>query len=295
MRIRVLMENSTMIDQYYLAEPGLSLLLDDSDTRLIFDTGYSGTFLANADAMHEDLSSPAAIILSHGHDDHSAGLRHWLARFGTSQNPRPALVAHPLAFNPKRDGSLAIGSPLSLEELGRYFALRLSAVPLELTPRYVFLGEIPRTSPHEGLQPLGETAPIPGPAPGASPGTHPRTHPGTPSAPAWIPDQLFDDSALVYKGDDGLVIITGCSHSGIVNIVEYAIKVCGDPRISDIIGGFHLLDAPPARLNFTRERLAALSPRSLHPCHCTDLAARIHMASALPVKELWVGMELHYR
>lgn len=274
MRLKVLMENSTMIDEYYLAEPGLSLLVEDGDTRLIFDTGYSGIFLTNADAMTEDISSPAAIILSHGHDDHSAGLRHWVARFSTGKNPKPALVAHPRTFDPKRDGSLTIGSPLDLEELGRHFTLRLSAQPLELTPRLIFLGEIPRTNSFEAQEPLGETT--------AGTGTH------------WIPDQLFDDSALVYKGDDGLVIITGCSHSGIVNIVEYAIKVCGDTRISDIIGGFHLLDAPPARLKFTRERLAALSPRTIHPCHCTDLAARIHLASALPVKELGVGMELRY-
>jgi 7,8-dihydropterin-6-yl-methyl-4-(beta-D-ribofuranosyl)aminobenzene 5'-phosphate synthase len=278
MRLRVLMENSTMIDEYYLAEPGLSFLLEDGANRLIFDTAYSGTFLSNAEAMHEDISSPIAIILSHGHDDHSAGLRHWVARYGTSQNPKPALVAHPRTFDPKRDGSLAIGSPLNLDELNRHFTLRLSAQPLELTPRLVFLGEIPRTNSFEAQEPIGETT----------------NGSGSASGTGWIPDQLSDDSALVYKGNDGLVIITGCSHSGIVNIVEYAIKVCGDNRITDIVGGFHLMNATPVRLDFTNKRLAALSPRTIHPCHCTDLAARIHLASSLPVKELGVGMELRY-
>jgi 7,8-dihydropterin-6-yl-methyl-4-(beta-D-ribofuranosyl)aminobenzene 5'-phosphate synthase len=290
MRLKVLNENATMIDQYYLAEPGLSLLLEEGDIRLIFDTGYSGLFVTNAEAMAEDISSPTAIILSHGHDDHSAGLRHWLARFGSSQKPttRPALVAHPQAFNPKRDGNLAIGSPLSLEELSPHFTLRLSTEPLKLSPRFVFLGEIPRTNPFESREPIGETLTDPT-TPGGVPGTF-----GTASTPDWTPDYLSDDSALVYKGDDGLVIITGCSHAGIVNIVEYAIKVCGDTRINDIIGGFHLLAASPTRLDFTRERLAALSPRAVHPCHCTDLAARIHLASTLLVKELGVGMELRY-
>ncbi len=290
MRLKVLMENSTMIDEYYLAEPGLSLLLEDGDTRLIFDTAYSGTFLSNADAMHEDISSPTAIILSHGHDDHSAGLSHWVARFSTGQNPKPALVAHPRTFAPKRDGSLAIGSPLTQEELGRHFTLRLSAAPQDITPRFIFLGEIPRANSFESQEPLGETLTTTKEIPINPTGATTEAATGT----TWIPDQLHDDSALVYKGDDGLVIITGCAHSGIVNIVEYAIKVCGDSRISDIIGGFHLLDAPPARLNFTRERLAALAPRTIHPCHCTDLAARIHLASILPVKELGVGTELQY-
>lgn len=290
MRLRVLNENTTMIDQYYLAEPGLSLLVEDGDTRLIFDTGYSGIFLTNADAMGEDLSSPTAFILSHGHDDHSAGLRHWVARYSTGQDSQPALVAHPRAIDPKRDGSLAIGSPLNQEELGRHFTLRLTAQPLELTPRLVFLGEIPRTNAFEAQEPLGETLS----AIKEIPMIPSRTAADTATGTTWIPDYLPDDSALVYKGDEGLVIITGCSHSGIVNIVEYAIKVCGDPRINDILGGFHLLDASPARLGFTRERLAALAPRIIHPCHCTDLAARIHLASTLPVKELGVGTELHY-
>lgn len=286
MRLKVLMENSTMIDQYYLAEPALSFLLDDGDTRLLFDTGYSSTTLSNADAMHEDISTPAAIILSHGHDDHSAGLRHWLARYSTGHNQKPALVAHPQALNPKRDGSLDIGLPLGPEELSRHFTLRLSTAPQEITSRFVFLGEIPRTNSFEGLSPIGETATVLDVIAGAD---------TTDSKATWAPDYLYDDSALVWKGDDGLVIITGCSHAGIVNIVEYAIKVCGDPRITDIIGGFHLLSASAARLNFTTTRLAALAPRAIHPCHCTDLAAKIHLALVLPVKELGVGMEINLR
>jgi 7,8-dihydropterin-6-yl-methyl-4-(beta-D-ribofuranosyl)aminobenzene 5'-phosphate synthase len=304
MRLKVLMDNSAVIDQYYLAEPALSFLLQDAETRILFDTGYSSAYLANAKAMGEDLSRLNAIVISHGHDDHSAGLRHWLVRFGSSQNPddRPELVAHPSAFNPKRSDKLDIGSPLGLQELSRHFTLRLSTTPQQLTPRFVFLGEIPRTNPYEGLQPIGETTAPPIAPPDAvhtptyNPAQPPVASPATDPSPEphWIPDQLPDDSALVYKGDDGLVIITGCSHAGIVNIVEYAIKVCGDTRINDIIGGYHLLDASPQRLNFTRERLAALAPRAMHPCHCTDLAAKIHLAHALPVKELGVSMKIDY-
>lgn len=323
MRLKVLMDNNAVIDQYYLAEPGLSFLLEDGETRLLFDTGYSGTFLANADAMGEDLSSVDAIIISHGHDDHSAGLGYWLDRFGAdnnlhpgvashqhtgkpadSTNHKPVLVAHPQAFNPKRKGELNIGSSQGLEELSHYFTLHLSKDPQEITPRFVFLGEIPRTNPFEGLEPIGETTLQTGLNSGSAPAIPPDIHSAAAPAtanlaaalpePTWVPDKLPDDSALVWKGDDGLVIIAGCSHAGIVNIVEYAVKICGDTRISDIIGGFHLLDAPSARLDFTRERLTALAPRTMHPCHCTDLAARIYLAAALPVKELGVGMEFHY-
>jgi 7,8-dihydropterin-6-yl-methyl-4-(beta-D-ribofuranosyl)aminobenzene 5'-phosphate synthase len=317
MRLKVLLDNTTAIDQYYLAEPGLSYLLEDDDIRILFDTGYSGLFIDNARAMGEDIGRIDALVLSHGHDDHSGGLQHWIRRFGVDSAAvggqvaaggqseaggqvaaggqseaggqvaagasagsamRPLLVAHPLTFEPKHldaepgetTGGLSIGSPVDKAELARHFELRLSAAPVQLGRRFVFLGQVPRLNNHEGHQAIGRT------------GDPPQ------------PDLLADDSALVWRGADGLVIITGCSHSGIVNIIEYAMQVCGETRIVDVIGGFHLLGADTGRLDFTRQRLAALAPGVIHPCHCTDLAARIHLAAALPVREVGVGLELTY-
>jgi len=91
-----------------------------------------------------------------------------------------------------------------------------------------------------------------------------------------------------YIGKEGLTIITGCSHSGICNITEYAKHVCGEARIAGIIGGFHLLEMSP-RVYKTVEYLKSQRPRLLCPCHCTCFHARVAMNSAVPVTEVCVG------
>ena len=109
-----------------------------------------------------------------------------------------------------------------------------------------------------------------------------------------VDDFLLDDTALAYKSPKGLVIITGCSHSGICNIVEYARKVCGDGRVVDITGGFHLLDPNREQLQGTMAYFEALNPNCVHACHCTDLASKIALSGVVPVKEVGVGLALEY-
>ncbi len=107
-------------------------------------------------------------------------------------------------------------------------------------------------------------------------------------------DHILDDSALAFVTGEGLVIITGCSHAGICNIVEQAKTVCGNSRIIDIIGGLHLLKPPPARLKETGEYLRELQLKSLHACHCTSLASKITLAGYCPVQEVGTGMKLEW-
>lgn len=107
----------------------------------------------------------------------------------------------------------------------------------------------------------------------------------------WIPDINIDDSALVYKTDKGLFIITACSHSGICNITEYAKKICGDERIYGIIGGFHLLKND-IKLQKTIEYLAKQNIPVLYPAHCVCLDARIAMSRHLNTKEVATNFEL---
>ena len=107
-------------------------------------------------------------------------------------------------------------------------------------------------------------------------------------------DFLIDDSALAYKSPEGLIIITGCSHSGICNIVEYARKVCGDDRVVDIIGGFHLLNPSKEQMNGTIEYMKSMHPASVHACHCTDLNSKIALSSVVNIKEVGVGLILEF-
>ena len=104
-------------------------------------------------------------------------------------------------------------------------------------------------------------------------------------------DHIPDDSALAFCTDDGLVIITGCSHAGVCNIAEQAKTVCGNDRIIEIIGGLHLLKPPQDRLEKTGEYLRDLQLQSLHACHCTSLSSKIALAAYCPVKEVGTGMK----
>lgn len=107
-----------------------------------------------------------------------------------------------------------------------------------------------------------------------------------------IDDTINDDSAIVYKSDKGLFVITGCSHSGICNIIEYAKKVCNDTRIYGVIGGFHLFDVNE-RLEKTISYLKENNIKLLYPCHCVSLKAKIEMAKRLDINEVGVGLEIN--
>lgn len=298
MRLRVLVDNCALIDRYYLAEPAVSYLIEADGLRLLFDSGYSDVYLRNAASMGEDLSRLDYLVISHGHDDHTGGLAYWPA-----SNGRPALAAHPDAFDPKRHGDLSIGSPLSRKELKARFELRLTREPLWLSPHLVFLGQIPRVNDFECRKPVGERYKTAGAADGgerAGDGGDGGDGGGdgvigrSDGAPAYEPDFILDDSALAWKGDDGLVVVSGCSHAGIVNIVEYAMELFSERRLAAVIGGFHLLDADEALLRLTAARLAALAPAAVYAAHCTDLAAKIRLAAGLPIRELGVGSELAF-
>ncbi|MBQ0038783.1 MAG: MBL fold metallo-hydrolase [Clostridiales bacterium] len=266
MKLTILTDNTTRIDRYYLGEPGASYYLEDGDARILFDTGYSDVYRRNAEKLGIDLAAVTAVALSHGHNDHTGGLRY----FPETEEKLP-LVAHPAAFEPKRYGETAIGSPLEAEELAQRFALRLTAEPVQLSEHIMWLGQVPRTVPFENRSPIGEHF----------------------ADGAWQPDFLMDDTALVYRGAEGLWIITGCSHVGICNITEYAKRVTGEERICGIIGGFHLLKMT-SRVGKTVEYLKAQHPAHLCPCHCTCFHARAAIHAAVPVEEVCVGdtMEL---
>jgi len=135
MKIRVVVDNNTLIDQYYYGEPGLCFLLEDDDKNYLFDAGYSDLFLSNLQKMGYSLDDIDAIILSHGHNDHSGGLRYL--------NKRMKLIYHPDADKDK----YYQGELVSIKE--RFEDLNLELCPqrkvYKISDHLTFLGEIPRT------------------------------------------------------------------------------------------------------------------------------------------------------
>ena len=278
MKLRVLVDNNTLIDRYFLAEPGLSLHIEIGDQRILFDTGYSEIFLSNAAKMGVDLLDLDAVVLSHAHLDHTWGLGHLIQRraeagFEGAAANRPALLAHPEVFLPRTiDGLGEIGTMIDARTAGEWFELRLTADPVWLHPNLVFLGQIERTFAFEGQTPIGRI--------------HGRAGPE--------PDFLLDDSALAFTSDRGLVVITGCAHAGICNTVAWAMKVCRETRIADIVGGFHLLDPPESQLAETVDCFRRWRPAAVHACHCTDYRSKLALSQVAPLEEVGVGLELSH-
>ena len=266
-KIVILVDNNTLIDRYYLGEPAASYYIEAGDLRILFDTGYSDIFLANAKKLGVDLGKLTHIVLSHGHDDHTNGLRFLRDAFDLSGVP---IIAHPDCFLPRRCGGLNTGSPYSPESAMQLFTCRPSAVPYELSPDCVFLGQIPRENDFECRNPIGE-----------------RLY-----NCEWEEDFLLDDSALALRTEAGLFLVTGCSHSGICNILDYAKKVCHTDRIAGILGGFHLLD-DAVRLKKTAHYLKQQHISRLYPCHCVSLESKIQLAAHLSISEVGSGTTLY--
>ncbi len=278
MKLTVLIDNNTLIDRYFLAEPGVSYLIETGGQKILFDLGYSDAFILNARKLGLDLLDIDTVVLSHGHIDHTGGLEpllrlHLEAMIEGRSRKKAGLIAHPAAFLSRRIGSLPqVGSLLAGEKAADFFDIRLGKNPVQLTERLFFLGEIERRNSFEGRRPMGKIR----------------------EDGVEKDDFLLDDSALAYRSDNGLVIIAGCSHAGICNTVEQARRVCREERVVDIIGALPLLAPPPLQLRRTVSCLKSLNLKTLHACHCTDLASRLALAAAADLKEVGVGLTLEY-
>ena len=261
MKLTVLEDNNTFIDMYYLGEPAVSYYIEDGNDKILFDVGYSDAFMKNAKKMNIDLNKVNKLVISHGHDDHTGGLKYFF-----KEKRDVELISHPESFNYKEDDTgLCISSPLTKDELSKLCILNFTKEPIKISEHITYLGEIPVENRYK----IGKTI-INGEK---------------------IDDFIEEDSAIVYKGENGLFIITGCSHSGICNIIEYAKKVCNETKVNGVIGGFHLFENDK-NLQDTIKYFKDNSIELLYPCHCVSLEAKIEIAKQMKINEVGVGLEL---
>jgi 7,8-dihydropterin-6-yl-methyl-4-(beta-D-ribofuranosyl)aminobenzene 5'-phosphate synthase len=259
MRISVLTENYSGPNTG--AEHGISYLVEADNRKILFDTGQSALFRRNAEIMNISLEGIDTIILSHGHFDHGNGLKFL---------DGGRLVCHPSCFDRhyrKTDRSY-IGLDTPKEELAQKFDLVLSDQPLSISPNVIFLGEIPRITEFES-----------------------RTTPFIYENGS--PDFVPDDSALVIILPEGLFLISGCGHSGLVNMLEHARKITGCNHIYGVQGGFHL-KYTDNQTHKTIEYLLQKEVSHVIPSHCNEQPALQEFRRQIPICTLKTGDILEF-
>ena len=253
------------------AEHGFSALVAFSvngrEHRLLFDTGTTPDGMTeNMRRLSIALKDIEVIVLSHGHVDHTAGMDGVIGELGRANLP---VYVHPEFWSKRRiaiPGRDAIEIPTTSRSAleGAGFEIVEEQQPSFLFERSVLItGEVDRTTEFEkGFA------------------VHQALRGG-----AWQPDPLIlDDQALIaHVRDKGLVVLTGCGHAGIVNIVRYAKKLTGVDDVYAVIGGFHLSGAlfDPI-IPQTVDALAELRPQWIVPAHCTGWRAQHALSARLP-------------
>ena len=266
-QLTVLADNNTIIDKYLLGEPALSFYIECDNKKILFDAGYSDVFINNAKKLGISLGDLDFIILSHGHNDHTGGIRYLIEMYKNA-NKKPEVIACSGIFTQRYDSDCEFGSPLTKEEIESCFKVRYIDTPQNLTENICFLGRIPRVTDFEAKEPVGFIA------------------------DTGEPDFVKDDSALAINLGSEIILITGCSHSGIINICKYAQKVLGLHSINSIIGGLHLYSAQEDVIVKTIEGLAILNPKNIYACHCTGLNSLCMLNSRLNLKEIGCGTNI---
>ena len=259
-RITVVVENTAQ-GAGILAEHGLAYWIDWNGHRVLFDTGQGSVLVSNAYKLGTPLHETDAIVLSHGHYDHTGGLAEML-----NNGLAVPIYAHPAAFDPKyarnRDGTAReIGIPVAVREaLHRHSSnvIKMES-PTTIVKGLTATGPVPRTTDFE------DTA-----------GSFFL------DAACLQPDPLIDDQSLFFETHEGIVVLLGCAHSGIINTLRYIVELSGNKPIRAVIGGMHLVNASPERITRTIEEIRHLDVRLLAPCHCTGTAATVALWNAFP-------------
>lgn len=249
-----------------LGEWGLAYLIETGQHQILLDAGGGRTILGNARALEKDLCKTEAIVISHEHADHTAGVDSVLNACG----PRDLFV-HPAGFDTRyiKHGTAAEphSLPFSRQQLRqRGVNLVETTGPTPIRAGLMVTGQIPRANDFEdtglrGYVFLDERL--------------------------TVSDPILDDQAIFFRVPEGVVVVLGCGHSGVINTLAYVSQLTGEPSIYAVVGGTHLMGASPARMQRTVEALRQYGVRKIMLSHCTGVQAYAELATAFPGRCRW--------
>jgi 7,8-dihydropterin-6-yl-methyl-4-(beta-D-ribofuranosyl)aminobenzene 5'-phosphate synthase len=264
-KVTVLSENSVVKPMGLIGEHGFAALVERGDTKILFDTGQGYALLHNARIMGVDLNNIDAVVLSHGHYDHTGGLAELLKGAG-----RKKIFAHPGIFISRFDGSRKpIGIPFTrsyLEGLGADFIL--SDTSQVVAEGISTTGEVPRKTTFE----KGDTALYLCEEHGGGRDPH------------------DDDLSLVVEGERGLLVLLGCAHAGLVNILNHVQKLHPDIPVKAVVGGTHLGFSGEEQMAGTIQAMEVLGVEKVGASHCTGLAGAARLREALGDSFFFAGV-----
>lgn len=258
-RVTILIDNAAAPG--LASEHGLAVWIEAHGLRVLFDAGQTTACMDNARTLGVPVEAADAIVLSHGHYDHTGAMAHFLAHARAAD-----AYLHPAATQPR-------------------FSVREQAVKDLRMPQETraALAALPPARLHEVIAPwlltdgIGLTGPIPRITPYEDPGGAFFL-----DATGARPDTIVDDQALWIHTPAGLVVCCGCCHAGLINTLTYIRAITGEPRLAAIIGGLHLRDASAHRMIATITAVRVFNPSRIIACHCTGELAIQTLDRALP-------------
>jgi len=257
MQIQITTLSENTANYGFLAEWGLSIVVKVDGMNILMDTGLSSTAAHNAQLLGIDLSTIDEIVLSHGHADHTGGLREILRiKRDVEVIAHSGIWASKYTRRDKQAREHYIGIPFSREELESLGArFKLTREPVRISEHTITTGEIPMVSGYEQVEDnlfIKEDG-------------HLRQ------------DPLADDLALVIDAEFGLVVILGCAHRGIINTLRHAQELTGKKSVYAAIGGAHLIRASEDRIKKTVNDLKDMGIKKLGASHCTGFPAQARL------------------
>jgi 7,8-dihydropterin-6-yl-methyl-4-(beta-D-ribofuranosyl)aminobenzene 5'-phosphate synthase len=267
---------STMLtDTAGIGEWGFAALVEADGHRILFDTGrLPETVLQNAKALGISLSDIEDVVLSHNHADHTGGLV-TLRRELSRENPDAVSRTHVARgiFWGRPPDPRGPSMPVvkeGYERIGGIFIER--AEPVEIHPGIWLTGPVPRTHSERNYGRGGKVGQV-----------------ESPDGP--VEDNIPESQSLVVNTPRGLVVMSGCGHAGIINIVDYARKIIGPAPIHAVLGGFHLMEAAEEQLVWTGDMLREREVENLIGAHCTGIEAlfRLRQGTGLARQNAVVG------